>query len=81
MAYIDPVPEAEASGKLARQYALSRSRDRRIANIVRVMSRNPDALDDLMRLYATIARGASRITRAEREMIAVVVSRANGCRY
>jgi len=81
MAFVEMVPEDRAVGKLAQQYALSRRRDRRIANIVRVMSQNPEALDDLLRLYTTIAYGPSGLTRAQREMVAVVVSRANGCRY
>lgn len=81
MPYIATIPEEQATGTLARQYAKSRERDRRVAGIVRVMSQNPDALEDLMRLHATVAMGPSGLTRAQREMIAVVVSRANGCLY
>ncbi|MCP3916677.1 MAG: peroxidase [bacterium] len=81
MPYIDIVPPEQATGKLARQYEASLKRDRRIAGIIQVMSQNPDALDDLLRLYGTVAYAPSGLTRAEREMVAVVVSRANGCRY
>ncbi len=81
MPYIETIPEDDAEGRLAKQYELSRRRDRRVAGIVRVMSRTPRALDDLMRLYTTVAYGPSRLTRAQREMVAVVVSKANGCRY
>ena len=81
MPYVKTVPEDEARGLLARQYEASRRRDRRVARIIRVMSQNPEALDDLLRLYETIARSASGLSRAQREMIAVVVSKTSGCRY
>ena len=81
MPYIDTIPEDEATGTLARQYAASRTRDRRVAGIVQAMSLNPEALADLMRLHSTVATGTPGLTRAQREMIALVVSRANGCLY
>ena len=57
--------------------------------IVSRMKQNPEKSDwadahilaDLMRLYKRIAYGPSPLSRAQREMIAVVVSKANGCRY
>lgn len=81
MAYITTVPEDQASGKLEEQYELSRRRDRRVAGIIQVMSQNPDALADLMQLYTTVARRPSGLSRAQREMLALTVSRANGCKY
>jgi len=81
MAYIDTIHEEDATGTLARQYASSRARDRRVAGIVQVMSQNPEALADLMRLHSTVAMQPSGLTRAQREMIALVVSGANGCLY
>lgn len=81
MAYVETVPVEQAEGKLRRQYDLSMRRDRRVANIIQVMSLNPEALQDLMRLYGTVAHGPSRLSRAQREMLAMVVSRANGCKY
>ena len=53
----------------------------RIWNIVAVQSQNPGALRDSMRLYSTLMFGASPLSRAQREMIAVVTSRANDCFY
>lgn len=81
MPYISTVGPESATGKLARQYEASSRRDRRVAGIIQVMSQNPDALDDLMRLYARIAYGPSGLSRAQREMVAIVVSRVNECRY
>jgi uncharacterized peroxidase-related enzyme len=38
-------------------------------------------LRDSIRLYQTVMFGPSPLTRAQREMLAVVVSRANDCEY
>ncbi len=81
MPHIEIIAPERATGKLARQYDASLRRDRRVAGIIQVMSQNPEALDDLLRLYGTVAYGPSGLTRAQREMVAVVVSRVNGCRY
>ena len=63
MTYIETVAEEESEGLLARQYAASRRRDGRVASIVSAMSQNPEALDDLMRLYTTVSRGPSGLTQ------------------
>ncbi len=42
MPYIDTIPEDEATGTLARQYAASRKRDRRVSGVVRLMSHEPE---------------------------------------
>ena len=81
MAFIETIPVDKADGLLKKQYDLSLKRDRRVANIIQLMSQNPKALDDLLRLYTTVAYGKSSITRAQREMIALVVSTINQCHY
>ena len=81
MTYIETIPEGEATGKLKRQYDASLQRDRRVAGIIQALSLNENALDDLLRLNGTVAYGESGLSRAQREMIAIVVSKANGCRY
>ncbi|MFT5150031.1 MAG: alkylhydroperoxidase family enzyme [Planctomycetota bacterium] len=81
MPFIETVNPSAAEGKLDALYKASASRDRRVAGIIQVMSGNVDALSDLMRLYQRIAYGPSPLSRAQREMIAVVVSKKNGCRY
>jgi uncharacterized peroxidase-related enzyme len=81
MAYIETVPDAEADGALRRVYEASRKRDRRVAEVIRVLSQNPPALERFMALYGTIAYGPSGLSRAQREMIAIVVSKTNGCHY
>ena len=81
MPYIDPVPPAEATGALAREYEAAQRRAGRIWNIVSIMSHSPETLRASMRMYGTIMFGESPLSRAQREMIAVVTSRANACDY
>lgn len=73
-------PEA-AEGLLADVYARAQQRAGRIWNIVRLMSPNPAVLEATLDLYLAIMYGPSPLSRMQREMLAVVVSRTNGCRY
>ena len=81
MAFIKTVPPEEATGLLAKQYDAAIERTGRIYNVVRIQSLNPRALDASISLYEALMIGPSSLTRAEREMIAVVVSRENECFY
>lgn len=81
MTRIRLVPEEEATGLLADEYAAARRRAGRIWNVVALMSPNPEVLKASMGLYLAIMYDASPLTRIQREMVAVVVSRTNGCRY
>ena len=45
------------------------------------MTPNPAALRASMSLYSALMFGESPLTRAQRELLAVVVSRSNDCRY
>lgn len=82
MAWIKQVPEDEAEGQLARIYKAALSRAGRVAGILKVQSINPAALQACMQLYiATTTTQDSPLTRAQREMIATVVSKTNGCHY
>lgn len=73
-------PEA-ARGKLAQLYAAAIERAGRVFAIVRAMSLAPDTLSASLALYRQVMFGTSDLTRAQREMLAVVVSRANRCHY
>jgi alkylhydroperoxidase family enzyme len=81
MAHIRLVEVAEATGALKRQYDAAIARAGRVWNIVKTMSPNPSVLDASMRLYGAAMRGESPLTRVQRELLAVVVSRANECFY
>ena len=50
-------------------------------DIVHIMSLNPGTMDASMRMYGQIMHGRSPLTRWQREMLAVVTSKANDCFY
>jgi alkylhydroperoxidase family enzyme len=80
MSWIEEVPPHEAQGPLAEVYRRI-APSGRIANILSVQSLHPAGLRDHHVLYRTLMFGPSPLTRAEREAIAVEVSRANRCHY
>jgi uncharacterized peroxidase-related enzyme len=81
-AWIDMIPEEDADGELQELYDQLRDPEFGVVdNILRIHSLNPATLRDHFNLYRTIMHGKSRLTRPEREMIAVVVSAANQCYY
>lgn len=82
VAWIETVAEDEADESLRSLY--DRARDPRsgvVDNIIKVHSLHPDSLRDHLELYLTTMRKRSGLSRAEREMIAVVVSTINECHY
>lgn len=81
MAFIETIGEAAAAGPLRRIYDAALRRAGRVFQILKVQSLNPATLESSLGLYQAIMFGRSGLTRAEREMIAVVVSRENGCHY
>jgi alkylhydroperoxidase family enzyme len=81
MAFIRTVPPKDATGTLKRQYDAATKRAGGIANVVSVQSLNPPVMAASLRLYESLMLGRSSLTRAVREMIAVVVSRKNDCFY
>ncbi|RMG44160.1 MAG: peroxidase [Acidobacteria bacterium] len=81
MAWIKTIPPEDAQGVLKQQYDAAIKRAGRIFNIVRIQSLNPRVLEASIGLYKAIMFGPSSLTRAQREMIAVVVSKTNDCFY
>lgn len=81
MSWIREYDENEAEGEIAAVYARLREQRGKVSNILRVHSLRPQALEDHLALYMGLLFGAGGLTRGEREMVAVVVSRANGCEY
>jgi len=81
MVWIRTIPPEEAEGILKRQYDDAVRRAGRVWKILEVQSLNPAAIRDGMRFYVTLMHGDSELSRAQREMIATVVSAANRCRY
>ncbi len=81
MAYIETIPPDAAEGALRAEYDKALSRAGRVWNILRIMSPNPGVLKASMALYMEAMHGPSPLSRAQREMLAVVVSKANHCHY
>ena len=81
MAWIKIVEPEQATGELKQEYEQAVRRARKVFNILKVQSLNPPALHASMELYMTTMYGASGVSRAEREMLATVVSWANRCFY
>lgn len=81
MAWITLAPVSAAAGLLRAEYDAAVARAGRIWQIVKVQSLNAPALKHSLALYSTVMMGASPLSRAQREMLAVVVSRANDCHY
>ena len=81
MAWIQLVEESKAEGKLAQIYEAAVKRAGRVYNIIKVLSNNPDSLQAMMQMYQSAMLGESPLRRAQREMLAVVVSKANDCHY
>jgi alkylhydroperoxidase family enzyme len=81
VAHIRQIRDDEATGLLKRIYDEAIARAGKVWGILRVQSMNPAALDAGMNMYKTIMFGPSPLSRARREMLATVVSRANDCFY
>ncbi|RMF62267.1 MAG: peroxidase [Bacteroidetes bacterium] len=81
MAWIDMIDEAEASGELKAIYDEIIGSRGKLSNIMRIHSLNPPTMRAHMELYLKIMFGRSGLRRADRELLATVVSAANGCAY
>jgi alkylhydroperoxidase family enzyme len=81
MPWIEQVPFEEADGLLKEQLDAAMERAGRIWHIVHVMSLNPEALRDTITFYRTVMMGESPLSRAQREMLATVVSAELECHY
>jgi len=81
MAWIKVIEEAEAQGELKNLYdELIRKRGK-LSNIMKIHSLNPPTMKAHMDLYIPLMFGKSGLSRPEREMIGVVVSKTNSCDY
>jgi alkylhydroperoxidase family enzyme len=79
--YLRLIGEDEATGELRREYDAALARAGKVFNIVKAMSLRVGVLQSAMGLYRAIMFGPSELSRVERELLAVVVSRANDCHY
>jgi alkylhydroperoxidase family enzyme len=81
MAWIRTIDYDASDGTLRQQYDDAIRRAGRVYNIVKVMGLRPSHLKASIDLYIALMHGPSALSRAQREMLAVVVSAANNCHY
>lgn len=81
MAYIRTIEPEDAEGQLKEVYDEILQKRGKLAEIHKLQSLNPQSIVDHMDLYMTVMFGSSPLKRAQREMMAVVVSKVNDCRY
>lgn len=81
MAYIRVIDEDEAEGKLFEVYDHIQSTRGRVSNVLRIQSLDPKALRAHLDLYLALVYGRGPLSRRQRELIAVVVSAVNDCKY
>ena len=74
-------PESSLDEDLQRLFGRARERLGFIPNVFRVFSLRPDHLKKWRAHFTEVTEGPSQLTKAEREMIAVVVSSQNHCLY
>ena len=81
MAWIRTIEDGEATGLAGRILEEARRRAGRVWNIVRLTCLRPRATRASMGLYQEVMLADGPLSRAERELVAVVVSRTNDCFY
>ncbi len=81
MAWIHMIHEEDATGRLAELYEKYREPWGGVDHILKVHGLNPRSMKAHFDLYVTLMRGKSDLSRAQREMIAIVSSAANQCHY
>lgn len=81
MPWIRTYPLDEATGRLAELYRAAVARAGRVFGILRLQSIAPPILDASLGLYQRVMYAQQGLARYQRELIAVVVSRANRCHY
>jgi uncharacterized peroxidase-related enzyme len=71
----------EAEGRLKEIYDNLISKRGKLAEVHKIQSLRPESIVKHMDLYMEIMYSRSLLSRPEREMMAVVVSKANNCEY
>ncbi|MBW6479650.1 MAG: peroxidase-related enzyme [Bacteroidales bacterium] len=81
MARIKMVEYPESTGRLKEIYNEIIEKRGKLAEVHKIQSLHPESIVNHMDLYLEIMFSRSELSRAEREMMAVIVSVANGCDY
>jgi alkylhydroperoxidase family enzyme len=81
MAFIKLFKFEDSTGLLRKEYEKGLRRAGRIWNVLTIQSQTPEILRDSMRLYNSTMWGDSKLSRFDRELLAVVTSITNECEY
>ena len=81
MAYITTIEHFEATGRLKEIYDDLILKRGQLAEVHKIQSLRPESIVKHIDLYMEIMFSKSELSRAEREMMAVVTSVANNCHY
>ena len=81
MPYIKQITVGQATGLLKRELEKAVARAGRVWNIVQIMSLNGRTMKSAMEMYGATMFAESPLSRQQREMLAVVVSKVNHCDY
>ena len=81
MPHIKQITIDQATGLVKKELEKAVARAGRVWNIVQIMSLNGRVMKSSMEMYGATMFADSPLTRAQREMLAVVVSKANHCVY
>ncbi len=81
MPYIKQITIDQATGLLKKELEKAVARAGRVWNIVQIMSLNGRVMKSSMEMYGATMFAESPLSRAQREMLAVVVSKVNHCVY
>lgn len=81
MTWVRTVEESEAEGHLARLYEGLINQRGWVPNVIKSTTIRPELTQAWMGLFRTLMFGRSELSRAQREMLATVVSVANRCHY
>jgi alkylhydroperoxidase family enzyme len=81
MPWIEQYKIDEATGLVKKELEKALKRAGRVWNIVQIMSQNGRIMKESMELYGATMFADSPLSRQQREMLAVVVSKVNDCFY
>ena len=81
MAWINSIDQPEPGSDLERIYLDQAGQAGAVANILKIHSLAPHILTAHLELYKAAMHSPGELSRRDREMIAVTVSRVNDCEY
>ncbi len=81
MSWIEEIDKESAEGDLQKVYEEIKSKRGKLSNIMKVQSLKPEAMESHLDLYLSLLFESRSISREICELIGVIVSLDNGCKY